>query len=113
MADTKEPGANTETPVAPQDDSIVVRANAIRDLTMSPTFAAYYANDTQIQTSPWDVRLMFGQIVEVEPEKNRAVILRIADVRLSLEHAKRITKILVQQLAQFEATFGVIPQPPD
>lgn len=102
-----------EIPAAPQADSTTVRANAIRDIEMSPTFVAYYANDTQIQTSPWDMRLMFGLIVEVEPEKNRAVVMRIADVRLSLEHAKRVANILVQQIAQFEATFGTIPQPPE
>ena len=92
-------------------EEAIVRANVERAVTLSPTFGSYYANDTQIQTSPWDLRLIFGQIMEVDPKKGRAVIMAMADVRMSPQHAKRMLAVLQGQIEQYEKLFGPIPQP--
>jgi hypothetical protein len=97
----------------PEKTEGIVRANLERKLELSPTFASYYANDTQIQTTPWDVRFMFGMISDVDPESKRAIVERIADVRMSLPHAKRISEILVKQIQHYEATVGYIALPKD
>ena len=106
MADLDE--LRSETP-----DGGLVRANLKRSVIVSPTFGAFYANDTQVQTSPWDVRLMFGLIVEVDPAKKLAVVERVADVRMSLQHAKKVVEVLSQQIQQHEATIGFVAVPTD
>ena len=92
-------------------DEEVVRANIERTVTVSPTFGSYYGNDTQIQTSPWDLRFIFGQIMEVDAEKKRAVVMAVAEVRMSPQHAKRVLEVLRQQIEHYEKLFGPIPQP--
>jgi len=108
MSDAPTPSTRAQ---APEQD--IVRANVTRKVTQAPTFGSYYANDTQIQTTPWDVRFRFGQVVEVDPANQTATVEAVADVRMSPEHAKRLVTILQQQLTTFEARFGTIPQPPE
>lgn len=91
----------------------VVRANLTRSVTNASTFGSYYANDTQIQTTPWDVRLIFGQITAIEPENNRASVEQVAEVRMSPQHAKRVVALLQKQLQNYEAKIGAIPLPPE
>ena len=78
----------------------------------SPSFGTYYANDTQLQTSPWDVRFTFGLIEDINQETQTLVVEQVADVRMSLQHAKRVAAILIQQIENYENTIGPIPQPP-
>jgi hypothetical protein len=103
--------ANAETP--PQPAGELVRATGTREVNVSPTFAAYYTNDTEVQTGPWDVRLRLGQIAEVDSERNHAIITRVAEVRMSPQHAKRVVAILMEHLERYEAKYGPIPLPQD
>jgi hypothetical protein len=89
----------------------VVRANINRlQLPRSADFREYYANDTQIQVTPWDVRLMFGVITD-SPDPEAVAVQRVADVRLSLSHAKKIVEILAGQIKLYEARIGHIALP--
>ncbi len=77
----------------------------------SEQFVSIYANDTQIQTTPWDVRLVFGQIeTPSDGDMTLVEVKQIADVRMSPQHAKRITQILLDQLRAYEEKMGPIPQ---
>ncbi len=108
---TSPPGAS---PDATTVKSPVVRANIMnRQLSKSPSFATLYSNDTQVQITPWDIRLVFGLIQEVQAEPPMAVIEQVGEVRMSLQHAKRIMLILVEQLKNYEQNIGPIPLPPD
>jgi hypothetical protein len=105
-----------EPPTAqPQaDDSKIVRANLARETYPADDFAVLYANDTQVQLSPWDFRLIFGLITDAPtPERLQVRIKLVGEVRMSPQHAKRVTKILTQQLKRYEDTFGAIPTPED
>jgi hypothetical protein len=96
---------------APKNDGIV-RANVSREETTSPTFVTLYANDTQIQVSPWDVRLIFGEITEpATAERPTNIIKRTGEVRMSPQHAKVVAMILVAQLKNYEENLGPIPGP--
>ena len=73
-----------------------------------------YANDTQIQISPWDVRLIFGEIDRAPSEENPTIrVKRVGQVRMSPQHAKRMVEILMGQLQVYESTIGPIPLPED
>ena len=98
---TKPPGADkAETPALTR----VVRR--------SPTFVSLYANDVQVQTSVWDVRLLLGEI-SIEEDKKVANVYQTGEVRMSPQLAKRLIAIIVQQLKGYEEKLGPIPIPKD
>jgi hypothetical protein len=92
----------------------VVRANLNRELSTSPDFASLYTNDVQVQISPWDVRLIFGQI-ESGPTKEKLTVTvkQVGEVRMSPQLAKKVATILTKQIQTYERRFGTIPQPTD
>ena len=106
----KRPGR----PVKAGGGGEIVRANIDREVVASPTFVTLYTNDTQVQVTPWDVRLIFGEISSGPTDKLPTIeIKQTGEVRMSPQHAKRIMMILLQQLTNYEERFGAIPQPPD
>jgi hypothetical protein len=93
-------------------DSVVVRANINRQMVEASEFVSLYANDTQIQLTPWDVRLIFGVISDgPRTDPPEIVVKTIGEVRMSPQHAKRVAMILIQQLENYEENVGPIPQP--
>lgn len=91
----------------------IVRANVNREVIQSPTFVSLYANDTQVQISLWDVRLIFGLISNIPSPQDKSVqVTTVGEVRMSPQHAKQVTMILVQQLKLYEERMGPIPLPP-
>jgi hypothetical protein len=81
----------------------IVRANINREMTKSEQFMSVYANDTQLQLTAWDVRLIFGVIDEVAtPEKNVTTVRQLGEVRMSLPHAKRVAQILTAHILHYE-----------
>ncbi|HEV8641379.1 MAG TPA: DUF3467 domain-containing protein [Methylomirabilota bacterium] len=92
----------------------IVRANVKRTIVFAPNFISLYTNDTQVQVSPWDVRLIFGEISEPPTsERPEVVIKATGEVRMSPQHAKRILQILADTLATYERSVGPIPLPVD
>jgi hypothetical protein len=82
---------------------------------MAQDYALLYANDTQIQVSPWDIRIQFGEIVDPPPTAENPVLhIRAAgEVRMSPQHAKKVAAILDQQIQLYESRIGPIPMPQD
>lgn len=105
--------SNAPTIEADQKHETIIRANINRKIVVSPTALSIYTNDVQVQTTPWDVRLILGEIAEVSADGAAVTIRQLGDVRLSLPLTKRLTLILIQQLKAFEERFGQIPMPPD
>lgn len=92
----------------------IVRANLNRAVERSPSFASLYANDLQVQVTPWDVRLILGEIASVPTSEDQTVLIReVGELRLSPQLAKRLTLILIEQLRHYEDRFGQIPIPKD
>ena len=88
----------------------IQRANRERREYRADDFVSLYANDTQIQLSPWDFRLIFGQI---EPPDNDSVeqpmgIREIGEVRMSPQHAKMVALVLRNQIQVYEKNIGEI-----
>jgi hypothetical protein len=82
-----------------------------KNIPRSPNFVDIYANDTYVQTSQWDMRLMFAILTEQGTDQGTPAPLRIADVRLSLQHAKRVAQLMTMQIAQYERDFGPLAVP--
>ena len=99
-------------PKAPS--TAIIRANVNREIVESPAFVSLYANDTQIQLSAWDVRMIFGVISEPATNERPTIIVKtVGEVRMSPQHAKKIAMILINQLRNYETSVGVIPLVPD
>jgi len=91
----------------------IVRAVGVeRQSAGGPGPASFYANDTQIQSTPWDLRFTFGIIKDVNTDSKRALIESVAEVRMSPQHAKRLAEILATQIQHYEASIGFIALPP-
>jgi hypothetical protein len=93
------------------EGNIIRAVNLERVILNAANYAEFYANDTQVQTSVFDVRLTFGVIADVSVKDNRAVIHRVADVRMSLHHAKMVAAILTEQIHKYEAQVGTLTLP--
>jgi hypothetical protein len=107
---TRAPKA-TETPSG-VPDSMIIRANVNRKQERSPDYFSVYANDLQMQTTPWDIRLIFGLITSVPIDSTGVVtVTQIGELRLSPQLAKLVTMVLTQQLRGYEEQFGEIPLP--
>ena len=69
----------------------------------------FYANNTQVTISPFDVRLSFGEIVKVDLETAKLIVRLKASIAMSPQHAKAMMLLLKRQLDLYESKFGAIP----
>src|SRR6267142_736183 len=76
----------------------------------SNTFLSMYANSTQIRTTPWDIQLIFGEILSVDESK--LVIENQLAVTLSPQQAKALVNALSGQVQAYERQFGEIRYAP-
>jgi hypothetical protein len=111
--------ATAAKPVTPTEAIPVVqahiKAHIKRIIENAATYAILYSNDTQVQVSPWDVRIIFGELSSPpSPEPNQEVLVKMTgEVRMSPQHAKRLVQILAASLATYEQQLGPLPMPKD
>lgn len=88
-----------------------IRPTAVtRNVSRSPTFVSIYANDIQIHTSPWDLRIVLGEIADtVEGDPPSINVNQLGEVRVSPQLAKRLVQVISEQVQQYERLFGPIP----
>ena len=80
---------------------------------MSADFVSLYANETQVAITPWDVCLRLGLLVEGGGGVNDTIVVsRLADVRMSLPHVKKLMEILTHVIEQYERQIGAVALPP-
>ena len=80
---------------------------------MSAGFVSLYANETQVAITPWDVCLRLGLLVEGGGGVNDTIVVsRLADVRMSLPHVKKLMEILTNVIEQYERQVGAVAMPP-
>jgi len=95
--------SSSVAPIAPEPRRVV---------TVDSGFVTLYANDIQIQTSPWDMRLTFGEVGDLIPSEVPGIAIKqVGELRISLPLAKKLTMIMFDQLKTYEAQVGEIPLP--
>ena len=72
-------------------------------------FFSTYANHIGVQTTPWDIKLTFGEIVALRPDK--IAVKETGSITISPEQAKALVPLLEQQLKVYESLNGPIPVP--
>src|SRR5687768_6528953 len=94
----KREGRSMAKPASPTVGSAVVTAPLKREDTVSPNFFSVYANDVSVQTTPWDIRLLLGEL-SLPTDQDRVVrVKQIGELRLSPQLAKRVIMIIAEQL---------------
>ncbi len=80
----------------------------------SEKFFSVYVNEVQVQTGPWDIRIIVGETgsdaAEIKTDEAKTEVL--GELRMSPQLAKKVVEILIGQLAIYEKKFGKIPVVP-
>jgi hypothetical protein len=72
----------------------------------TPGYRENYANSVQLRASLYDFFLLFGQVSQTSPET--VTLNNFQGVYLSPQQAKALSTVLLQNIQQYEATFGEI-----
>jgi len=75
-------------------------------LTNTQDYRDGYANSVQVRMSVWDFFLVFGTMVQQNPEE--LTVKNFQGIYLSPQQAKALWNVLGHNLAQYEQTFGSI-----
>ena len=86
------------------DEQNIQQPNVIKELWEKIPYI--YVNTTQIQSSNWDIRILFSERLPNDTVEPRAAIV------LSPQHAKAFLEALVKNVAKFEVMFGSINYTP-
>lgn len=68
----------------------------------------FYTNAAKIQVSPWDLKMVFGQLAELDGE---VVNDEQVTVIMSPQHAKALLNHWITTIKSYESTFGAIDDP--
>jgi len=83
-----------------------------RKVSRSAEFISIYANDIEVQTSPWDMRIVFGEVTDTKPSEEGPTVMDVTQLcllRMSPQLAKRLAAIMQEQIQAYELQFGEIP----
>lgn len=108
MADeTKQPGAQLESIQLPASAFTSIK-NQVRS--KGPDFQRVYTNSIAIQVSPWDLSLIFGQLIGNQ-EDGKPIIEETLQVTLTAGLAKALGGLLALHIANYESQMGEIKLP--
>jgi hypothetical protein len=69
-----------------------------------------YCNNASIGIAPWDIRILFAEIITTGSAGDSAVLLR-ANIAMNPAHAKALAGALASAVTAYEDQFGQINMP--
>lgn len=72
-----------------------------------PNYQEIYSNTTKVGVSPWDLRIIYGHMVEQAP--GQQVVEDLVTIVMSPQHAKVLYAHWARAIKTYEDRFGVIP----
>jgi|SRR6267142_2062849 len=94
-----------EDTLAPHEGTTTRRLQDL-PLRQSPDFTMVYANTVHFATLPWDLTLIFGQVISVDP--NDPHLEQRVAVTLSPQTAKTVLEFLHRNVVAYEEQYGEI-----
>jgi Protein of unknown function (DUF3467) len=79
------------------------------------TVVTFYSNSANIDVTPWDFKILFGEITKIERQGEMGGQIFVDDkvrVTMSPQHAKALMNVLRTNIEQYEAKLGSIPSIP-
>jgi hypothetical protein len=80
------------------------------EIVKSDGFVKVYANSAQIDTGPWDFRIIFGEAVR---SGDKLIVEQSVAVVMSPQHAKAFLGVLGNNVRQYEKQIAEINIPPE
>ena len=77
----------------------------------SDNLPVLYSNNVAMQSSLWDFRMDFGQIMQADIEA--FVFKDLLTVIMSPQHAKVFSEVLAKHVEAYEKKYGAIPTAPE
>jgi hypothetical protein len=81
------------------------KAKAKDEYRLAPDALNYYANNVRFETTPWDLRLLFGELAGNLPTGG-SIVEQKAVIKLSWAQAKVMAIFLAINVADHEAALG-------
>jgi hypothetical protein len=75
---------------------------------LAEKFVKVYANAVNLEMTPWDFSLLFG---ELKKSNDKVVIEHSVGIIMSPQHAKALAGVLLNQLKEYEKRIGEIKLP--
>ena len=79
----------------------------VAEYRLAADYRSYYTNSAGVQTTPWDITIKFGKVIEAS--KAKLVVENQAEVVMSPQHAKSVAQLMDEQIKSYEAKHGPIP----
>jgi hypothetical protein len=109
MAAARKPKIHHQRPAGAQ-----AAAQPRRETTKASDFFSVYTNDARVFTTAWDIRITFGEIADISDRGPKvASIKELGEIRMSLPLAKKLARILADQISAYEEHLGEIAGPKD
>jgi regulator of RNase E activity RraA len=90
-------------------DSVPVAMAKPKWISQAGPLSSVYANQVEMHTSNWDVKIRFGEAIIAEGEH---VVEEKARIVMSPQHTKAFLAVLTDTVRRYEAAFGEIPLSP-
>ena len=74
------------------------------DRRLAPHYRSVYANSALVGFTPFDVRIVLGEVLEVTDDK--LVIEEQVKINMSPQHAKSLLGLLDAKVKEYEAKYG-------
>ncbi|UVT20042.1 MAG: DUF3467 domain-containing protein [Nitrospira sp.] len=81
-----------------------------KNILKSEDTPSFYANNIDLSVSTWDFRLKGGEIIQAN--KDSITIKELFTLYLSPNHAKMLSILLSERVAEYEKRFGELPLQP-
>jgi hypothetical protein len=85
-------------------------AKAQLEIVKSDKFLKVYANSAQIETGPWDFRIIFG---EATRSGDKVIVEQSVAVVMSPQHTKALLGVLATNVHEYEKQIAEIKMPPE
>jgi hypothetical protein len=80
--------------------------------TRSEKFVSIYSNSANVEATPWDFRIVFGELQKTGAGQISKIEQHVA-VTMSPQHAKALLGVLHKNVTEYEKHVGEIKLPPD
>ena len=72
-------------------------------------FVRIYSNSANMEVTPWDFKIIFG---ELKRSEGKMVIEQSVEIAMSPQHAKALADVLSSNVREYEKSIGEIKLPP-
>ena len=70
---------------------------------------SYYSNSVKVIATLWDIRMLFGEIQDIDEESKKMTVNHRSTITMAWPHVKAFFNLLGERIGDYEKKFGPIP----